>query len=424
MVNAQETIYPANQFTGKTYIVDGTVHIGNGKVLEKATVVISNGKISEVASGIIVPQSGENVHVYNAAGKQVYPGLILPDTDLGLKEIANAVPGSDDYDEIGDFNSDVKSLVAYDAASMIIGTLRTNGILLASVSPQGGTVTGISSVVQLDAWNWEDAAYKVDNNLHVYFPSFSNRPRRGMFMRSAGSDEVSQEKKAIEKMEALKAFFRSAQSYYKQTTVENHNIKFESIRGLFDKKQKLFVHADEIKQMMAAISLRKEFGFDIVIVGGRDSWLIPEVLKQNYIAIILKEEHSLPTNEDDDVDQPYKTPYLLQKAGVLFALNDTHDESRYRNLMFNAGTASAYGLTKEEALAAITSNSAKILGIDDKTGTIEVGKDGNIIVSDGDILDMKTSIVRKAFIQGRDVSLENKQTQLYDRYIHKYSLNK
>ncbi|MFT4204712.1 MAG: amidohydrolase family protein [Chitinophagaceae bacterium] len=425
---AQETIYPAKAFSGKTYLVNGTVHTGDGKVLEKTTVVFTNGKITEIAQGVSVPAASADVRVVDVSGKQVYPGLILPDTDLGLKEIGAATPGSDDYDELGEYNSDIRSVVAYDATSMIIGTLRTNGILLASVSPQSGVVAGLSSVVQLDAWNWEDASYKVDNNLHVHLPSFSNRPSRmAMYMRMMGMDvpdEGGAEKKAVEKLEEIKAFFRQAQSYFSTSNAEDHNLKFEAIRGLFEKKQKLFVHADEVKQILAAIDFSKEFGFDVVIVGGTESWRVADLLKKNNIAVILKEAHSLPTNQDDDFDQPYKTPYLLQKAGVLYALNDTHDETRYRNLMFNAGTAAAYGLTKEEALQAITLNAAKILGIDDKTGTIAVGKDANVLVSEGDILDMRTSILDKAYIQGRDVSLENKQTQLYDRYIYKYGLNK
>ena len=162
--------------------------------------------------------------------------------------------------------------------------------------------------------------------------------------------------------------------------------------------------------------------FDVVIVGGSESFLIADLLKQNNIAVILQQMHELPATEDDDFDQPYKTPGQLQKAGVLFAINDAHEESRYRNVMFNAGTAAAYGLTKEQALGAITLNAAKILGIDDRTGSLETGKDANIVISDGDILDMRGSIITKAFIQGREVSLENKQTQLYERYKYKYGL--
>jgi imidazolonepropionase-like amidohydrolase len=176
--------------------------------------------------------------------------------------------------------------------------------------------------------------------------------------------------------------------------------------------------------MLVAIDFAKEFGFDVVIVGGSESWQIADLLKQNKISVILNREFSLPTMEDDDVDQPFKTPYMLKKAGVLFCLNDDHEESRYRNLPFDAGQAAAYGLSKEEALQAITLDAAKVLGIDDHTGSIEVGKDANIVISEGDILDMRTSIITDAFIQGRKVSLENKQTQLYDRYMHKYGLMK
>ena len=160
----------------------------------------------------------------------------------------------------------------------------------------------------------------------------------------------------------------------------------------------------------------------MVIVGGSESFLIADLLKQNNIAVILQQMHELPATEDDDFDQPYKTAAQLQKAGVLFAINDSHDESRYRNLMFNAGTAAAYGLTREQALQAITLSAAKILSIDGRTGSIEAGKDANIVISDGDILDMRSSIITKAFIQGREASLDNKQTQLYERYKYKYGL--
>jgi imidazolonepropionase-like amidohydrolase len=174
--------------------------------------------------------------------------------------------------------------------------------------------------------------------------------------------------------------------------------------------------------MLIAVDFAKEFNIDVVIVGGQESWQIADLLKQNNIAVILGREHNLPETEDEDVDQPYKTPYMLKKAGVLFALNDDHGESRYRNLSFNAGTAVAYGLTKEEALQSITLDAAKILGIDNVTGSIEAGKDANIVVSEGDILDMRTAIIDAAFIQGRKVSLENKQTQLYERYKTKYGI--
>ena len=417
---AQDDVYPTNPYNGKLYITNGTVHVGNGQVIENATIEVNNGKIIQVGQNIAIDQS--NSKLIDAKGKQVYPGLILAETSLGLQEIASGVRGSNDYQELGDLNPNIRSIVAYNTDSKIIGTLRANGILLASVTPQGGSISGSSSVVQTDAWNWEDAAYKMDGAIHLNMPSFISIPNRFAMSFGIPQDRSDPVKQALEKVDQLKSFFRQANAYLEEPNHQQTNLKFESIRGLFDKKQKLFVHADQVKQMLVAIDFVKEFGFDVVIVGGSESFLIADLLKQNHIAVILEQMHELPATADDDFDQPYKTPAQLQKAGVLFAINDSHEESRFRNLMFEAGTASAYGLTKEEALAAITLNAAKVLGIDDRTGSIEVGKDANIIVSEGDILDMRSSVISNAIIQGREVSLQNKQIQLYERYKYKYGL--
>ncbi len=414
---AQDDVYPAKEYKGLLYITNANIHVGNGQVIENATIKVDNGKIVQVGQNISVPT--DNAKVVDAKNQQVYPGLILPVTDLGLREIAGSVRGSNDFSELGDYNPSIRSIVAYNTDSKIINTLKANGILLAGVTPQGGTISGSSTVVQLDAWNWEDAAYKMDVAMHLNMPTFIARPGRASGVPQTPTDPT---KESLEKIEQIKSFFRQAKAYLQETSHKETNLKFEAVRNLFDKKQKLFIHGDQVKQMLIAIDFAKEFGFDVVVVGGSESFLIADLLKQNNIAVILQEEHALPATIDDDVDQPYKTAAQLQQAGVLFALNDSHEESRYRNLMFNAGTAAAYGLTKEQALEAITLNSAKILGIDDRTGSIEAGKDANIVISKGDILDMRTSIITHAFIQGREVSLEDKQTQLYDRYMNKYGL--
>ncbi|MDI9366611.1 MAG: amidohydrolase family protein [Flavobacterium sp.] len=425
IATAQEVVYPAPAFKGKLYITNATVHIGNGQVVEAATVEVNDGKIVQVAT-TVTPANGAKV--VDGKGKHVYPGLILSSTDLGLKEIANGVRASNDYAELGDYNTNIRSITAYNTDSRVINVLRANGILLASVTPQGGVISGSSTVVQLDAWNWEDAAYKMDGAIHVNMPSFIARGggrRGGGGFRGFGgttSETVDPNKAALDKVDEIKAFFNEAKAYLAQPTHAATNLKLEAVKGLFEKKQKLIVHADQVKQMLVAIDFAKEFGFNIVIEGGSESFLIADLLKANNIAVILNERHELPATEDDDIDQPYKTPAVLQKAGVLFAINDAAGNTRYRNLSYNAGTAATYGLTKEEALQAITLNAAKILGIDATTGSIEAGKDANMIVSDGDILDMKSSNVAYAFIQGRQVSLDNKQKQLYERYKHKYGI--
>ncbi len=392
-------------------------------MIENGTIEVDNGKIVRIGTDVTV--SGSDAKVVDAKGKQIYPGLILPVTDLGLKEIGSGVRGSNDFLELGDLNPSIRSIVAYNTDSKIINTLKANGILLAGVTPQGGTISGSSTVVQLDAWNYEDAAYKLDNAIHLNLPTFLARPRRGgggggRF--GGGQPATDPTKEALAKIEEIKGFFREARAYNAETTHKETNLKFEAVKGLFTKQQKLFIHGDQVKQMLVAIDFAKEFGFDVTIVGGSECWLIADLLKQNNISVILQQTNSLPTTEDDDYDQPFKTPAVLQQAGVLFAINDEHEETRYRNLMFNAGVAAAHGLTKEQALTAITLNSAKILGIDDRTGSLETGKDANIVISSGDILDMRTSNIEHCFIQGREVSLENKQTQLYKRYMTKYGL--
>jgi imidazolonepropionase-like amidohydrolase len=242
------------------------------------------------------------------------------------------------------------------------------------------------------------------------------RGGRAAFMRPGpGNDPV---KAAMEKIETIKTFFTDAKAYYQEKTHATNNLKLEAVRGLFDGKQKLFVRANEVKQILMAMDLAKTFGFKLVIVGGTEAYQVADLLAENNVPVILDRQHSLPTMEDDDVDQPYKTPAVLQKAGVLFCLNDTHDQSRFRNLAFNAGTAATYGLTKEQALSAVTLNAAKILGIEDKTGTIEIGKDANLLIVNGDLLDMKSSVIAQAFIQGRNVSLDNKGCLLFDLYIY------
>jgi len=420
---AQEVIYPAKEFKGKTFITNGTIHVGNGTVIENGTIVISNGKITSVGAGASSP--GSDTRVIDAKGKHVYPGLILANTDIGLKEIANGVRASNDHTELGEFNSNIRAITAYNTDSRVMAVLRSNGILLASVAPQGGSVSGSSTIVQLDAWNWEDAAYQMDAGMHITLPSFISRGggrRFAGFPGFPGAGGADAGKSALEKVEEIKSFFRQAKAYIQEPVHSNVNLKLEAMRPLIEKKQKLFVHGDQIKQMLIAIDFAKEFGVDVVIVGGSESFQIADLLKANNISVILDQCLNLPATEDDDIDQPFKTPAALQKAGVLYCISDDDANTRYRNLSYNAGIAATFGLTKEEALSAITLNAAKILGVEGKTGSIEVGKDANIVVCEGDLLDMKTSTVTDALIQGRQINLDNKQKQLYERYKYKYSL--
>lgn len=417
--SAQENIYPAPEYKGLLFIKNGTVHTGNGQVLANTTIQVNNGKIEKIGTDLPIPV--DDVKVFDATGKHVYPGLIMSNTNTGLREIASYVRGSNDYRELGEMNPNVKAIVAYNTDSRIINTLRSNGILLANVSPEGQLLAGSSSVVQFDAWTWEDALYKSNSAMNFYMPSLLVRSRN-FGGGSAPQPDVDPVKAALEKIENVKVFFREAKAYLTQSSRTTTNLKFEAVKPLFDKAERLFVHCSLVKEMLIAVDFVKEFGFDVTVVGASESWQIAPLLKQHNISVILKQMHALPTTEDDDVDQPYKTPSVLQQAGVLYAITDEDESATGRNLMFNAGTAATYGLSKEEALQAITLNPAKILGIADRTGSIETGKDANIIISEGDLLDMRSSIVTHAFIQGRHIDLNDKHKMLNERYKKKYNI--
>jgi imidazolonepropionase-like amidohydrolase len=260
----------------------------------------------------------------------------------------------------------------------------------------------------------------MDNGVHFKMPALINRPM-AFQRRGANADPVAA---GLARLAEARSFFQEAKAYLNEKTHTSTNLKFEATKGLFDGSKPFFVHCDLVKEMLAAINFAKEFNFKLVLVGATDSWMIADILKENKVSVILGEIHSLPATEDDAVDQPYKTPGMLQKAGVLFSMGFEGSDGnwRQRDLPFHAGTMAAYGMTKEEALSAITLNAAKILHIADRTGSIEAGKDANVIISTGDVLDMRSSVLTNAFIQGRALNLDNKHSQLFERYKYKYSV--
>jgi hypothetical protein len=241
VVKAQDDVYPAKENKGVFFITNGTVHVGNGQVIENCTIKITDSKITEVGAGVQITSGAK---VIDAKGKHVYPGLILSISQLGLIEV-NSVRATIDATEIGNVNPGIRSIVAYNTDSKVINTLKSNGILFANVVPQGGIVSGSSSVVQLDAWNWEDAIYNADGAMHINMPSLFFRPSPfaaflGLPDRNSG-DVV---KEGLAKIEEIKNFFREAKAYHKESAHATTNLKFEATKKLFDKKQKLFVHCD------------------------------------------------------------------------------------------------------------------------------------------------------------------------------------
>lgn len=392
-----------------TVLINGTVHVGNGQVLERTAVTLQNGSILSVVPMASVNMDPTRADVIDISGRHLYPGMIAPNTKLGLEEV-EAVRATLDYRETGDLNPNVRSLIAYNAESNIIPTVRFNGILLAQVTPQGGLLPGNSSVMNLNGWNWEDAVLKADMAMHLNWPS----------MASNSYQPIEEQKEALEKdLRTIKQYFDEAKAYAQLRNAEPKNLKLEAMRDVFVGTKKLMIRADFSKEIVAAVNFAKSYGIPAIIVGGDDAWMLTDFLKQNNVAVILDRPHSLPSRSEEDVDLPYKKAKILHDAGILCALS-IEGSWQQRNLPFMAGTTAAYGLSPEEALSLITLNPAKILGIDKIVGTVEAGKEATLFVSTGDALDMRSNNVELAYIRGKSIDLKNRQRDLYERYKQKY----
>lgn len=405
----QQTPAPAQS---ETIIINGgTFHLGNGKVIENGHLIFENGIITSIGEGL-TRKAGKTIE---AVGKHIYPGFIAPAKSLGLVEV-NAVRASDDQDEVGDLIPNIRSIIAYNSESKVVESLRPNGILLGQITPQGGTISGTSSIVQFDAWNWEDAVIKTDDGIHLNWP---NSFRRGRWW--AGEPRGYQpNKKYVEEIENITNFFTNSKAYKTNSTPKNE--AFEAMQGLFNGNKKVYVYADGEKEIIDAITYIKETGAThIVLVGGYESYKVIPFLKQHNIPVLVQHSHALPSKDDDDYDLPYKLPKLLVDGGLLVGLQNSNSSNfQVRNLPFYAGQVAGQGLDKEIALQLITGNTAKILGIEDTYGTLEVGKSATFFISDGDALDMRTNLLSYAFIDGRNISLETHQTELWKRYAKKY----
>ncbi len=408
---------PAKKQTKSVLILNAMAHLGNGQIIENSAIGFKDGKITLVADSKLIKLSKDAYEItIDATGKHVYPGFIAPNSTLGLVEI-DAVKSSDDEEEIGSFNPNVRSIIAYDASSKVIETVRPNGILMAQITPRGGRISGTSSIVQLDAWNWKDALIKENDGIHLNFPETF---RRSGTWFEPGSIEVNKEyQKQIEELNAL---FASSKAY-NADAVKERNLVFEAMKGIFDGSQTLFIHSNKEKQIIDAVQFSKDNGIKkMVIVGGFEAYKSADLLQKNNIGVLLKRVHDMPESDDQDVDLPYKNAKLLTDKRIVVGLENSGGMERMqtRNLPFLAGTCAAYGLDKEQALQLITLNTAKLLGIDTICGSLELGKDATLFISEGDALDMRTNKLTETFIQGRRIDLETHQSQLYNKYKEKY----
>lgn len=409
---------PAPTQTKSILLKGGTVHVGDGTVIDDAAVGFRNGTIDFVGHSYGVTAAYDTTII--TTDQHIYPGLILPDNSLGLHEI-DLVRATSDEDDTGEMEPELRALSAYNTDSRIIPTVKSNGVLITQVTPRGGTIAGTSSVVQLDAWDNASAAIRTDDGVHMTWPKAFQRS--GWWAEPGDTDKSKGDERA-KRLTSIEDFFRKAAAYAKASAHAETDLRMEAMSGLFTGTKTLFINADGAQDIQESVLFASAMGVRrTVIVGGYDAWRLPDLLREKKVDVILRRVHGLPMRDDDDVDLPYRLPTLLKAKGIRFCLGYTGDMERMgsRNLAFLAGTASAYGLSKEDALQAITLDAARVLGIDQKYGSLVVGKSATLFISTGDALDMRTNHVTHAFIDGRHLDLDDHQKKLYRQYKRRYA---
>jgi len=429
--NAQDLGHKAPPQDHTVYINGATIHTVSGDTIERGGIVFANGRITQIlGSGMVAAFApGTQVVEIDAAGLQVFPGLISPYSQLGLTEI-QAVRSTQDMAETRPMSPEVRAAVAVNPDSTLLPVTRSNGILLAGVFPTAslrlggdepmGLIPGRAALMRLDGWTWEDMAVRQDAGLVINFPL--SRPFRAWWMEDSEQDQTAGYDRAIT---ALGSFFESAVAYHAARDSADAlptDLRYEAVKHHLpggDHQLPTFFRANDYDQITGSLNFAAEHGLRPVIVGGRDSHLCLDALKQADAAVILETSFRMPKRDDSPYDDLYKRPQQLQAAGVRYSFMAGDDTAHERNLNYAAALAVAHGLPADDALHALTLGAADIFGVADTFGSLENGKSATLIVTDGHPLDVLSN-VHLAFIDGRAIDLDNKQTKLADKYREKY----
>jgi imidazolonepropionase-like amidohydrolase len=381
-------------------LVGGTIHTVSGATIEGGTILFEGGTITSIGQEVVLPEGTQAIQV---SGKHVYPALIDAYTQLGLVEI-ESVRATIDYREGGLFNPNVKSWVAVNPDSELIPVTRANGVLLVLSAPTGSLIAGRSAVLQLDGWTTEDLVLQSEVAMHIQWPS-----RRG---REAS-------------LKSLREYFALARNYQSAREADAElnpvDLRLEAMQPVLQGRTPLMVSADSLSEIQAAVGFAVEQQVRLIIHGGYDAADCAELLKEHQIPVIVAGTYRLPLRPDDAYDAAYSLPNRLRQAGVTYCLasGGLFSGTGVRNLPYHAATAAGFGLPLDEALKAITVYPAQILGIGNRVGSLEVGKDATLFVCSGDPLDVNCSI-EEAYIQGRQIELNDRHKRLWRKYQQKY----
>lgn len=398
-------------------LVGGTIHTVSGDVIQNGTIVFDKGKITAVGANAPIPSGAERIDV---ARKHVYPGVIDAKTDMGLTEIGS-VRGTLDEVETGTVNPNTRAEVALNPESELIPVARSGGITVAATCPSGGVISGTSAAIMLDGWTWEELTLRAPLSLVVNWPAMT-------YVQNPFSRQTKEEwqKQRDGQLKSLRDAFAAARSYMaakkaeQQRGVPYHDTdsRWEAMIPVLEGKIPVWVNAQELSQIQAAITWAEQEGVKLVIVGGRDSWRVVSQLKAKDIAVIVTDVQSVGRRWED-YDVVFTLPKKLKEAGVRFCITGDGSASNSRNTAHHAANAAAYGLSKDDALNSVTLSAAQILGIADRVGSLEVGKDATLLVANGDLLEIATNI-EQVYIQGKKCDMRDKHKQLYGKYQEKY----
>jgi imidazolonepropionase-like amidohydrolase len=406
-----------------TFLLKGaTIHTMAGKDIVNGSILVRGGKIAGVGQDLAAPGG---VKVIDASGMQVYPGIIDSGTSVGLTEISG-VRETSDAQELGKFNPQLRASVAVNPDSEHIPVTRANGITAVLAMPEGTGLSGQASLIHLDGWTTDELEVKRSAAMHLHMPTIGTTGFRGGGGGGDAEDPTGAPRITFEQMKQnydkemvdLNNFFEDARRYAraKETAAADFKIdlKLEAMLPVIKGEEPLLITAQRERAIRDALQFADKQKIRMILCDPKEAYKVLDEIKSHNVPVIMGPTLSLPVTEDDPYDQPFATPGQLYKAGIKFAFASFSNQFS-RDLPYQAAAAVPFGLPKEEAMRAITVNAAQILGVANQMGTIEEGKFADFMVTDGNPLEIQTQ-VKQLFIKGKNVSLDDKQKRLYEKY--------
>jgi imidazolonepropionase-like amidohydrolase len=399
-------------------ITNATIHPITQSTIQRGTILLRGSRIEALGANVTVPAGAK---VIDAAGAHVYPGFINARTQMGLNEPGPR--GFEDVNEMLDLNPQLRTRIAYHSESDAIAVARANGITTVGVMAGGGTFGGEVAVMNLDGWTWEEATVKANAGITFNFPALGGGGGRGGAGgggRGGGGGPEGQTFEEIKRtrdrrLDEIARLFDQVRAYAKAGSDKRVDWVLEALVPVAEGRLPLVTSVNRAQDIRDAVAFAERIKVKLVISGGTDAAAVAPLLKEKNVPVIVGNILSLPASEDAFHAATYQLAGELSQAGVKVAFS-TADAAYVRNLPYHAAMSVAWGMNRDEAIKALTVNAAEILGIADRVGSLEPGKDANLFIAKGDPLEIRTAVTH-VFINGKDVGLDNKHERLYQKYI-------